>query len=76
MEIDIINDETFSLDIDPFKYAKELGIHRFLGQSTLLSYKEFGQRVKNNYDELIKTQAKKESNQEEYEKTKSKINQI
>lgn len=76
IEIDIVNDETCSLDVDPFKYAKELGIHKFLGQSSLLSYKEYGERVKKNYDQMKETQTEKEKAQNEYEQMNSKIHQI
>lgn len=62
--------------VDAFRFAKELGKHRFLGERKVLGYTGLFNRIKDNLELIRKIQAKKEKSQLAYENKESTVSEI
>jgi hypothetical protein len=62
--------------VDAFRFAKELGKHKYLGEIEVLSYMDLSNRIKKNKNLILKIQEKKRKAQASYEQKVSKITEI
>lgn len=76
VEIKKDGDSMDSRGIDPFRFAKNVGKYRFLGEKKVLGYNGMYNRVKDNLDLILKIQKKKEKNQRDYENKESNVSEI
>lgn len=76
VEIKKSPDQIDFLGVDAFKFAKQLGKHRFLGNLETLTYQELFNRIKHNLDFIHKIQKKKKKSQREYENKISNVLEV
>lgn len=78
VDFNIVNDPKNDFGIDANIEAKEMGRFENLGEHVAFGYLELAERVKNDYENLMAIQMKKEKSQKAYEETqvrkKSKTN--
>ena len=63
-------------DVDAFKYAKETGKYRYLGEIEMITYLELSNRIKENYEMIRKVTEKKRKGQQDYENKISNVDEI
>ena len=62
--------------VDAFKYAKETGKYRYLGEIEMMNYLELSSRIKENYEMIRKVMEKKRKGQQDYENKISNVDEI
>jgi predicted nucleic acid-binding Zn finger protein len=71
-----VNDQVNCFEVDAFKYAKETGKYRYLGEIEMINYVELSERIKENIEMIRKITEKKRKCQSEYENKASNVNEI
>ena len=76
MHFEIENDLSATFDVDPNRFAKEMGKFENLGKHSTFGYMELAKRVQSDYENLIIIQKKKEKSQQAYEDKNSNVRAI